>query len=106
MTLTLKKASLTFFILLQPRIKKKSQCLKKTITINLNLDALASVWQLYLCCSSRGGAAPWPPHLLKLYSDLGKRLDDDGNEHILWKIKHIDAMKQRWERGEGKQCDS
>lgn len=88
--------------------KKKSQCLKKTIKINLNLGALASLWlwQLYLGCSGRGGAAPWPPHLLKLYSDLCKCLDDDGDEHILWKIKHIDAMKQRWERGKKKQHDS
>lgn len=84
--LTLKKAIVTFFILLQPSTKKKSQCLiNKKIKINLNLGALAPVWlwQLYLCCGSRGGAAPWPPHLLKLYSDLGKCLDDDGNEHIL-----------------------
>lgn len=37
----------------------------------------------YLCGCSGSCAAPSSPHLLKLYSDFCKGLNDDGNKHIL-----------------------
>lgn len=39
--------------------------------------------ETYLCGCSGSCATPSSPHLLKLYSDFSKGLNDDGNKHIL-----------------------
>lgn len=63
--------------------KKANRQAQRNSTHRYEHLTLVRSWKPYLSCGGRRGAAPWPPHLLKLHSNLSKSLNDDGNEDIL-----------------------